>query len=215
MFGLAYTFSKTLGSADSDGSRVSAFFSPRHWNYGRLGFDRSQVLSFRYTWLLPKPGRKLGSPLLGAVSDGWEIAGTTRMSNGAPFTPGYSLVSSVDVTGTPSESARVQVLDPNAARKLRFGAPPKYTFGNAGWNILRGPGVNNWDISLYRTIRLRERLTAQLRLETYNTFNHPQWSSLNTTARFDPQNRQIDPSFLDPRTSRGPRRVQLAARVNW
>ncbi len=121
-----------------------------------------------------------------------------------------SLLTAVGTAGAAGSNAKI---DKNAV--LRFGAPPKYTFGNAGQNILRGPGVNNWDISLYRTIRVRERMTAQLRLESYNTFNHPQWSSLNTTARFDQQDRQIDPSFLDPRTSRGPRRVQLALRVNW
>lgn len=137
------------------------------------------------------------------------------MTTGAPYTPGYTLVSGMDVTGTPAESARIDVLNPSAEPKQRFGAPPKYTFGNAGTNILRGPGVNNWDISVYRTIKLRERISAQLRLETYNSFNHPQWRTLNTTARFDAQNNQIDASFLDPRTSRGPRRVQLAVRVNW
>ena len=215
MFGLAYTFSKTLGTADSDTTAISPFFSPRERNYGLLGFDRSHVLSLRYTWILPKPGKKLGNRALGVAADGWEIAGTTRMTTGAPYTPGYTLVSGMDVTGTPSESARLDVVNPTAEPKQRFGAPPKYTFGNAGASTLRGPGVNNWDISLYRTIRVRERFTTQLRLETYNSFNHPQWRTLNTTARFDAQNNQIDASFLDPRTSRGPRRVQLAVRVNW
>ena len=70
--------------------------------------------------------------------------------------------------------------------------------------------MNNWDISLYRRIPLGERRYAQLRLETYNTFNHTQFSSLVTTARFDAQGNQLEPSG-----SRSPRRAPLALRVNW
>lgn len=214
-FGLAYTFSKTLGVAASDSTAVSPFFAPRERNYGLLAFDRTHYLTLRYNFTLPKPGKRLGSRTLGIFADGWELAGISRFTSGAPFTPGYSLVDGQDITGTPSESARIDVVDPSAPAVSRFGRPARGTFGNAGVGILRGPGVNNWDISLYRHLKLWERLAAQLRLETYNTFNHTQFSTLSTTARFDAQGSQIEPLFLTPTAARPPRRVQLALRLNW
>ncbi|MEO7144564.1 MAG: hypothetical protein ABI165_13780, partial [Bryobacteraceae bacterium] len=96
-----------------------------------------------------------------------------------------------------------------------FGRPQQGSFGNAGVGVLRGPGVNNWDISLYRLIHMGERETFQLRLETYNTFNHTQFSTLSTQAKFDAQGNQVDPLFLQPTAARSPRRVQLAVRFNF
>jgi hypothetical protein len=50
--------------------------------------------------------------------------------------------------------------------------------GNIRRNAFRGPGINNWDMSLFKNIHFTERAYLQLRLETYNTFNHPQPNSL-------------------------------------
>lgn len=213
--GVSYTFSKTLGSANSDTTQVSAFFDPRKWNYGPLQFDRTHVLSFRYNYAFGRPGKRLQSRLLSAFADGWEISGITRIQSGEPFTPGFSTTDGTDITGTPTEGARIQVKDPAADPRQMFTRPAKYTFGNAGVGILKRPGVNNWDASLYRTFRLAERKTAQFRFESYNTFNHTQFSSIDTTARFDPQGNQINAQFLDPTAARSPRRIQLAMRFNW
>ena len=68
---------------------------------------------------------------------------------------------------------------------------------------------------MYRQVKIHERSSAQLRLETYNTFNHAQFSGLDTSARFDAKGVQINPLFLEPTSARSPRRVQLALRLNW
>ena len=120
-----------------------------------------------------------------------------------------------DITGTTSEGARVNVLDPNAPPLERFGPPERGTFGNAGPNVLRGPGTNNWDISAYKNFRIREGKQLQLRFESYNTFNHTQWSSLYTTGRYEIDGTQIDPLYLTPSNTRPPRRVQLALRLTF
>jgi hypothetical protein len=56
-------------------------------------------------------------------------------------------------------------------------------FGNMGRNILTGPGRNNWDMALQKNISTPwfkgEHGTLQFRLETFNTFNHPQWMYVN------------------------------------
>jgi hypothetical protein len=213
--GFSYTFGRALGTASQDNTGISPFFAPRQRNYGPLNHDRTHVASLRYSWILPRPGGRYGCRLLGIVTDGWEISGISRFISGAPFTPGFTTVDSEDITGTPAENARIYVLHPDARPAQRFGRPAHGTFGNGGPNILRGPGVNNWDMSLYRTFRMAERKTLQFRLETYNTFNHTQFSALTTTARFDRQGVQIDPLFLEPSAARSPRRVQLAIRLNW
>jgi hypothetical protein len=108
------------------------------------------------------------------------------------------------------------VRDPTATAVNRFGRPAQGTFGNAGVGVLRGPGINNWDVSLYRRIALgSDNRFLQLGLESYNTPNHTQFSNLSTTARFDALGNQIDPVFLQPTAARSPRRLQLAARFSW
>ncbi len=212
----SYTFSKTLGTASSDTGAVSVNFPARNRNYGVLTYDRPHVLSLRYNYRLPEPGKYLRNRLLGVVTDRWEVSGISRFMSGAPFTPSFSTVDGANITGTPSESARPNVLDPTAAPALRFTRPARGTFGNAGSNVLRGPGVNNWDISVFRQIPIREGgKSLQLRFESYNTFNHTQFSAVSQAARFDAQGVQVDPLFLQPTAARAPRRVQLAVRLNW
>jgi hypothetical protein len=212
----AYTFSKNLGTATNWESTVTPFFSPTDRNYGSLSYDRPHVFSASYYLRLPEPGRRLHSRWLGVVSDHWEISGVVRMASGAPFTPGISTIDGANFTGTPSETARPDVVNPQADPVKRFGRPALGSFGNTGSNVLRAPGMNNWDASLYRRIPLRkDGQYLQLRLETYNAFNHTQFSSLSTTARFDAQGNQVDPLFLTPTAARNARRVQMALRFAW
>ena len=215
MFGAAYTFSKALGTASGDGENVSPFFPTRQREYGPLTFDRTHIFSLRYNWTLPRPGRALGQRFIAVVTDGWEIAGIGRVQSGATFTPGFTLVSGMDVSGTPSEGARIDVRDPAAPPAQRFGPPARGTFGNAGVGILTLPGMNNWDASLYRRIRLDEKRYLQLRFETYNTLNHTQFSNVQRQARFDATGAQVDPTFLEPTAARSARRIQLALRLQW
>ena len=212
----SYTFSKALGTADTDSTEVSASFPARSRNYGVLVYDRPHVFTLRYNYRLPEPGKYFGHRLLGLATDHWEVSGITRFMSGAPFTPGFTTVDSANITGTSSEGARPNVLDPAAAAVNRFGRPARGTFGNTGQNVLRGPGVNNWDVSLFRQIPFGEGSKAlQLRFESYNTFNHTQFSAVSQSARFDAQGNQVDPLFLQPTASRAPHRLQLAVRFNW
>jgi hypothetical protein len=45
-------------------------------------------------------------------------------------------------------------------------------FGGAAPGAVLGPGFQRWDASLFKTIKFGERASLQLRLETFNTFNH-------------------------------------------
>ena len=56
----------------------------------------------------------------------------------------------------------------------------KYTYGDAGRNILRGPGLFNLDLAAHKSFRITERFTAQLRLESFNSTNTPALGTPNT-----------------------------------
>jgi hypothetical protein len=64
--------------------------------------------------------------------------------------------------------------------------PAVGTLGNAAPNIFRGPGVENWDRSLIKNVTLYERLHFQFRAAAFNTFNHTQFTTVNTAANFNP-----------------------------
>ena len=88
--------------------------------------------------------------------------------------------------------------------------------GNAPKDSFRGPGINNWDISMFKNFRVTERFKAQFRCEGYNLFNHTQFSSLDTNARFDVRTgAAANPLFGQFTASRLPRRMQLALRITF
>lgn len=226
-FGVAYTWSKTMGVANDDTAGLSPYFSARDRNYGRLAFDRPHVFVANYVWDLPKFGTKLGDMKLTRwMFDNWQVSGITSFISGAPFTPGLGTTDGLDFTGS-SEGARVDVigngnLDKGQRTFYRafntdaFARPAKGTFGNAGVNILRGPGVNNWDISVSKRFPFfGEGRYFQFRTEMFNTFNHTQFSGVDSGTRFDPSGKQTNPNFGAYNGARDPRIIQLSLRLNF
>ena len=221
--GVAYTFSKSLGIAASDFDGVSPYFSPRLRNYGPLNFDIPHVLVINYIWELPRLGEMLGSKALGLITDNWQLSGITSFLSGTPFTPSFGTVDSTDITGS-SEGARINVTtDPNLPKSERdffrnfrteaFARPAVGDFGNAGTGIVRGPGINNWDISVSKRVPVGgETRYFQLRGEFYNAFNHTQFSGVDSSARFDATGKQVDPNFGSYTSARTERRIQLSLR---
>jgi hypothetical protein len=201
-FGASYTFSKVLGVANAYSNSVSSYFNRRYFNYGPLSFDRSQVLKINYSYDLPDPGkairdggaRKVTSGVLG----GWTLSGVTSFSSGAPFTPTFTTTNGQNITGS-TDSARITVVgDPNLPSSQQtiyktfntaaFVLTPVGSFGNAAAGLLRGPGLQNWDVALKKDIRLRllETGLLQLRAEAYNVFNHTNFTTVNSAAQFNP-----------------------------
>jgi len=223
-YGVAYTWSKALGTASADGTIVSAYFNVKSRDYGPLTFDRRHTLVFHYAYDLPKPGVKMGSRPAGWVLDNWQISGITTFVTGAPFTPGFSTVDGADLTGS-YEGARINVVGPaKLSRSERtffrnfntdaFARPAARTFGNAGVNTVYGPGLNNWDINITKRVPLfSEARFIQFRAELFNAWNHTQFTSLFTGARFDAQGRQVDPNFGAFSAAAAPRIIQLSLKV--
>jgi hypothetical protein len=219
-FNLAYTFSKVLDENDSYGNQVDAFVSPRQRNYGPAGYDRRHTFSASFYYTAPKLSSAIQFRPAHWILDRWTLSGVARMSTGGLFTPSYSLVTGLPTTpsGSASETARLDVVNPNAPLTQRFAPPPSgppVALGNLGKNTITAPGVNNWDLSLYKDARFTERVTGQLRIESYNTFNHTQFSGVDQTLRFDTAGRQVNPLFDLPTSARPARRLALGVRLRF
>jgi hypothetical protein len=119
---------------------------------------------------------------------GWSVSGITTMAAGQPF--------NLSVNGNPANTGgpnRPNVVgDPNLSRDERtldrffntsaFVPNAQYTFGNAGRNILIGPGLVNFDLGLFKRFRVTEDKFFQFRFEAFNAFNTPQFEQPNSVV---------------------------------
>jgi hypothetical protein len=96
-----------------------------------------------------------------------------------------------------------------------FSLPAVGTLGNPSKDLIRGPGLNNWDISLVKGIPIWERVHLQFRAELYNAFNHTQFSALNASALFNAAGAQTNAQFGQYTAAQNPRIIQLAVRLQF
>jgi hypothetical protein len=202
--GASYTWSKALGTTDAH------LTNTRGVNYGPLSLDRGQGLTVNFIYDVPsaaRPGSFLDNRIGRQAFSGWQFSGLGSFSVGTPLTLSYSLTNAPAgatlnrlITGSEDFAPRVVLTcNPNKSSGDRsilayFNtncvAPAlKGSIGNdSGINTLNGPGLNNWDMSLFRKIKYSEKdqRYIQLRLEAYNVFNHTNWTTLNTAAQFNP-----------------------------
>ena len=87
--------------------------------------------------------------------------------------------------------------------------------GNAGKVVFRGPGTNNWDMTLLKNIVIRERATLQIRGEFFNVFNHPSFNSVDNNAVYTTSGEQTNSSFGRVNNDNGPRVIQLAGKISF
>ena len=219
-----WTWSKAMDYGSSDGATLPTYASRYLLTYGESTFDRTHIVNF--AWLYELPGsQRMTNPILSAVAAHWNVSGTITFASGAPSGASFSTVSGVDligggdgqrinVTGKPQlgygQHSVTRWFDPTV-----FAQPALGYIGSAPRDIFRGPGQNQWDLSVFKNFRIRERGQVQFRSEFYNAFNHAQWSGLNTAAKFDNNLNQINTLFGQVTSSRGPRVIQFALRVGF
>jgi hypothetical protein len=81
---------------------------------------------------------------------------------------------------------------------------------------VRGPGVANWDMALSKRFNVgSEKRYFLFRWEAYNAFNHVQYNSIDTTARFDPNGNQVNARFGQVISTRTPRVMQGSLRFTF
>ena len=120
--------------------------------------------------------------LSGAVLGGWQITAIVNKSSGFPRDAAVGS----DVPNTGSQTYRPNLVsgqDPNDGPKTiqqwfntaAFARPDAFTYGNAGRNIVIGPGIFTTDASLIRNFYFGGTRSLQFRLEAFNLFNNPVW----------------------------------------
>jgi hypothetical protein len=178
---VAFVWSKAMDEVDADGNAIG-YYLDRRRDYARAGFDRTKVFNLDYVYELPEFAKQ--NAFLKRVANGWQLAGFTRFWDGTPLN-----VTANGDPGTLGGGQRAVYLGgqiyPDSPNRnnyfnpLVFGRPAQGTLGTVGRNALTGPGINQWDISMYKNTRITERVQAQFRVETFNTFNHTQWAGVN------------------------------------
>ena len=166
------------------------------------------------------------------VLSGWEISGIAAFISGGPTAITYSLVTPVDLTGASGLGVDSRV-DLTCNPNLGWGntsitrafntsciAPPtkaELGIGNASKYPFVGPGIENFDISLVKNIRLgaSEKRRMQFRMETYNTMNHPQFTAVNANALFNASGSQVNAALGQYTADQPTRRLVLSLRANF
>jgi outer membrane receptor protein involved in Fe transport len=154
----------------------------------------------------------------GPVLRNWQFTGTVTLQDGMPVDVFYYAYDPAN-TGLPNRPDIVPGVGLTLPRSQRttneffntaaFTAPAPYTFGNAGRNIVNGPGNNLFDMALDRRFAIRERGALEFRAEAFNIFNHPNWGIPGPYVDFGAP-------FLGGILGVGdPRRLQFAIRYDF
>ncbi|MDZ4799723.1 MAG: carboxypeptidase regulatory-like domain-containing protein [Bryobacteraceae bacterium] len=159
-------------------------------------------------------GKKLMSGV-GAIADGvfggWSLGGITTLSTGRLL--------SLSVQGNPSNTGNPD--RPDVAGNWRldssqrgldhwfntsaFARNAPFTYGNAGRNLIQGPGEVNFDLAVYKSFRVREGIRVQFRAEAFNLMNTP---------NFGVPNGQVgNPNFGTIGAASRPRNLQFGVKV--
>jgi hypothetical protein len=224
-FLLSYTYSKSI----DQGSNIGEQLDPLNLAFTRAisAFDLRHNFVASYHYTLPFERLFHRSDRL---TQGWAISGTTRFSTGFPVT----LFDDSDnsLLGTLGNGANNYLLDTpnynggplNINTNPRNGRPEFNTsafspealgqLGNARRRFFYGPGFNNYDMTLSKSVRVSESKSLDLRVEGFNVFNHAQFyaSSTGVSAVDGEIN---DPNFGKIVNAAAPRLVQLAAKFSF
>ncbi len=221
----AYTWSHSidnasnanLGSQNNDGFRWT---NHPEWEYGNSSFDLRHRFTINYLYELPfGPKKRWGSSTQGTLAQllgGWQVGGITSISSGNWFT-----ITGATTIGAQSDGQQRpdQVADPRSTPCLAgtffntcaFQNPADGSFGTAGRNTLLGPGLQEWDLSIFKNFQFSESKRIEFRTEMFNFPNHPNLQ----LAKSGPQNSINTTTFGTPQfgyltAARDPRQIQFA-----
>ncbi len=217
--GLSLHASYTLSTSKDD---ASGFFASsgdpnfpqdsRHpeAEWGRSSFDVRHRFTAGFVYRLPLDGNPFARD--------WQVSGIVTVQSGRPFTP--ALLPDLDNSNTgrsslgfggndrPNLVGSPDLSNPTAARWFNtdaFAFPPFGSFGNAGRNILVGPGYANVNLAVLKDLPLGARARLQLRAEGFNLFNRANYNL--------PDNFLGSATFGQILSADASRRLQIGARV--
>jgi hypothetical protein len=155
--------------------------------------------------------------MLRRLTGGWELSGVITLQDGTPLDPFYSAlnIANAGTISRPNVVPGQSISLPASERTpdhwfntAAFSQPAPYTFGDAGRDIIPGPGNEVIDLALHKRFPLAERLGLELRAEGFNVFNHPNFGIPDPF----PDN---GPFFGKILSAGEPRRLQFAARLDF
>jgi len=232
-FRAAYTFSKTLDDGDNMNTSVAtnspAFVAnplqPKA-DYGRASFDVRHAGVIQATYDLPfgRGNSRDANAWLARLLGNWQLSGIQTIQSGLPFTPQLSYNPSND--GDTRNPVRPSV-NPNFSGSIIQGGPAQYfnpnaflqplpgTYGNAGRNIIQGPGLVETDFSVSRKVSLSERFALQFRSELFNLFNHTNFNTPNPVVYAASTGSPSPTAGVITSTSTSSRHVQFGLKLLW
>ncbi len=234
-FLFAYTYAKSIdggggiGTGSNSSGTVQNVYNLRG-DRGLSDFDVRHRIVFSSVALLPFGGGKpyLNHGLESSIFGGFQISGIFSWQTGRPLT--VTDVSSNN-SGYYENADRPNIVpgqNPNNGPKTvaewfntaAFTLAPGFIvkngvvtqvgqFGNAGRNIIEGPWYTDLDFTLAREFAIHEHVTGQLRAETFNVFNHPNFfNPLTTGTQFGSGS-----SFGQLTQANTPRQMQFSLRI--
>jgi len=199
--GMQFDVNYTWGHALDDAPPIFASLSDDHnpkLDYGTAESDIKHLLSFDYVYKIPAVRavpKWLGS--------GWQLNGLSEMRSGFAYS---ATCSACDPLGVSQFTSRADVVPgapiypspnnlPNQQLNIAAFAPPPGSQAHPGTRVgdsargqLRGPAVFNWDFSMFKAFKVRERHSFEFRAEFFNLFNTPQFnlpgSNITSAANF-------------------------------
>jgi hypothetical protein len=190
-----YTLSRAISASGDDNGGIDTPANPKI-NIGRAGFDRTHSFNSSFVWQLPF-AQKLHGPAKWLL-DGWQLTGILSIYSGTPldFTANGTDLHAPGNTQRPNITGDPKVFGKVGSGQLWFDtsvfSAPKATetgkngvlyapFGNLTRNSsINGPGYWNLDNSIFKKLQFTERIGGEIRVDVFNTLNHPNFSNPNT-----------------------------------
>jgi hypothetical protein len=222
--GVNYAFSKYMDY--SSGNSALPVYQPlRQWSYGVDGADQTHNMTVNFTYNVPAASKLMPSRIVRYTLDNWVLSGIAQFATGQPAAMSFTTTDGTNLTGG-GDAQRMDICGNAYSGNIHtfyqwfntgaFCRPGLNDPGNAGKYDVRNPGVNNWDAALSKNFPLKnEKRYFEFRWEAYNAFNHTQYSTLNTAARFTPAGVQSNTLFGEVTATRSPRVMQGSLRFTF
>ena len=206
-----YTLSRAIdpttgGSGGGDLSNVSNPYAGWRYDIGPSGYDRTHVAVVDFIYDIPL-FRHNDSKLVKSALGGWQVSGIVTLESGLPIniTTGGGQQGNGLPNGTNRPELTGKISYPHTVGQwfdtTAFTAPAVGAWGTLGHNALRGPGRDNWNVSLFKNFVFSEARGSKLeiRVETFNTWNHTQFNGVSTSltdSRFGQVTSDFDPRIM-------------------
>lgn len=188
-----YTWSKTLTNSQEGTIGNLNQTTCLKCDIGMALSNVPQSLVVSSVWDLPVGrGRLIGTqmnPYLNGIVGGWNVDFITTFQKGNPLTvraPNFTVWGADNVRADRFCNGRNELQNKNLRtnglywiQTSCFSQPPLNHFGNSGFGILTGPGLNNWDIGVHKTFPIHESVRFDFRGEFFNAWNHAQFANPN------------------------------------